>query len=1241
MKKSILSALALATMVGACTNEEFEVVQNAAVPGDVTALNGRAKGELTLTAGRMDINEEATRVDGSISDVEGGTAIDWYWRDGNDKLGGVVVDYKNAENDIVDLKSYPAYAITNYPFAPGISAPSKGADFSTPTAVVNGAYFFYSQYDGQNTSRRTISDKIARLQTVGHGREAGLVQIGSSQQDGGENFFVSPIVNVAVADGSNIATPLALTSAHGVLHITLDADLESKYIGENGLSVHKVVLQTVNENSKFSLQTTVDPAQLGIRQKEVYDILVKNNSPIRNAFILKNDDQMAVVDGKHSLAKEAQEEVLKYLTRKAVDGVPVIGTQSAAAADVTPDLVYQLEEPFVYTSSDSEMELFVILPTGTYAVGEGDLYNGLDHGALRMTVYTSEGTYDCYLSDKKDLTVYRNQKINVSRTLKIKADETNINLFDPNEGFKIETTEDYEYAIDYINAHYRDFGNSSDWKAPILNFVTNPTTPNKIPEIEVKEGYYFPNFRTIYKGEAVLKLNVANGSSYVFDPVKTIFDSQAKPTIVIEDKTSSISFAAAIPAANGTQSVELESAGDVNVAHNIVFDELNSEQALNIAKKVTVTIADTDAAANGALNIGDEAKVNAAGKLNTNSVAVGKGAQLNVTTELTTEGTVLLDEGATANASDYISNAGTTTMEANSELNVAAKFDNSADITIKGTAVATLGGESTNDGDIIVEGKGKLVSTSAFTNKKNGLVEVREVQITTIDDKARGIAEFKQLENQAGAKVIAKAGVDLKGTYGALITVGNEQDPGELKNAGEISINGELDAEYAKTANSGTITLESNPYARILLNGANASLTDKDDNGSLVLAAPAVYEMFDNFFTGRNKLTDATGVIETTLDQATYDKVLANYKNKDLFDQERALVVLNKITVTGELKVEKTQLADVDFVLPANAKLVAKESMEFNSLTADGKSSLATNLPWPNVANVTISERVDVNADFAVESRVNVKLLAATEYAIKNSKPVAYDGVLNLNKGTFTNYGSIHGSANGAFFATIDAPATLKNNGVIGTYNYTAAVAKVITKYSATELAEINALNKAYNDHKNSYYIRELVGTVASDDKTAWGAAPTRSQFTFPVWKMWVSAGCPSYFTNGNYSWKIYLADNGKYEPVPAVSTEISANINKVYPELNENGVKVTENLFDGRDTEVTDAIKGITAAKPEVKDLKDYIIVRNNYGTFDMLSNGIITVGGIVDNNKGTKKGEFSTNVLETGLVTIKGVNP
>lgn len=1225
MKKSILSALALATMVGACTNEDFEVVQNAAVPGDVTALNGRAKGELTLTAGRMDINEEATRVDGSISDVEGGTAIDWYWRDGNDKLGGVVVDYKNAKNDIVDLVTYPAYAITNYPFAPGISAPSKGAEFSTPTAVVEGAYFFYSQYDGQNTSRRTISDKIERLQTVGYGHEAGLVQIGSSknEKDNGENFFISPIVYAAVADGSDIATPLALTSAHGVLHITLDADLESKYIGENGLSVHKVVLQTVNENSNFSLQTTVDPAELGLRQKEAYDLLPVN-SPIRGAFILKNNGTMAVVNGKHSLAKEAQEEVLKYLTRK-TDGVPVIGTQSAAAADVTPDLVYQLEEPFVYTSSDSEMELFVILPTGTYAVGEGDLYNGLDHGALRMTVYTSEGTYDCYLSDKKDLTVYRNQKINVSRTLKIKADETNINLFDPNEGFKIETTEDYEYAIDYINAHYRDFGNSSDWKAPILNFITNPTTPNKIPEIEVKEGYYFPNFRTIYKGEAVLKLNVANGSSYVFDPAKTIFDSQAKPTIVIEDKTSSISFAAAIPAADGTQSVELVSAGDVNVAHNIVFDELDSKQALNIAKKVTVTIADTDAAAKGALNIGDEAKVNAAGKLNTNSVAVGKKAQLNVTTDLTTKGTVLLDEGAVANANKYFSNAGTTTMEANSKLNVAADFDNSADITIKGTAVATLNGKSTNDGDIIVEGKGKLVSTSTFTNEKNGLVEVREVQITTIDDKARGIAEFATLNNNKDAKVIAKAGVDLKGTYGALITVSSN-----LTNAGKISINGELDAQKAKTANSGTITLESNPYARILLNGANASLTDKDDNGSLVLAAPAVYEMFDNFFTGRNKLAGATGVIETTLDQDTYNKVLANYKNADLVDQERALVVLNKITVTGELKVENTELTDIDFVLPANAKLVAtQDGLMFNSLTANGASSLETNLKNNQIANVTIAERVDVNADFTVAKRVNVKLLAAKEYEIKNSKPVAYDGVLNLNKGTFTNNGSIHGSANGAFFATIDAPATLKNNGVIGKFEKAYTTVVPDKYWEGEELNKINAVIEAYVAYLASNQVWIYPNGSWEND------AQNSLSKTWDRFIAWVKADCGIFngtLGNGN-AVKLKVTD---YTASDIVIATVKAGLDKY---VDDKG-----NALLGKDIKTTYSDKILYKVEPDINvgdKLYDYIIVRNNYGTFDMLSDGIITVGGIVDNNKGTKKGEFSTNVLETGIVTIVGGTP
>ena len=986
MKKSILSALALATMVGACTNEEFDLVQSPAVPGEVTALSDRAKGELTLNAGRMDINDDATRVDGNIVDGQNSAIVNWFWRDGNDKLGGVVVDYA-VGNNIVDKATYPAYAITNYPFAPKISAPSKGAEFSTPTAVVEGSYFFYSQYDGQNTSRRTISDRIERLQTVGYGREAGLVQIGSNQQDGGENFFISPIVYAAVADESDIETPLALTSAHAVLHVTLDADLENKYIGENGLSVHKIVLNNVG-GSKFNLENTIDPAELGKRQKEAYDALpwdspLKKTSPW-GPFISKNGGSMMVVDGQHALAKEAQEWILQYLTEKSLP-VPVIGTQSSAAADVTTDLVYQLEEPFVYTSSDAKMELFVILPAGTYQGKTGlKEYNGKTAGALRMTVYTSEGTYDCYIGkeDGSALTAHRNEKVNLSRTLKIKGGVTNINLFDPNEAFTIETTADYNYVIDYVNNHYRDFGNASDWKAPVLNFVAGKT-------INVDEAHLFPEFPVRYIGNATLNLTAEN-HEYKFNPYNVILGTGTdRPTIKIGDAGSSIAFTHNIKndgkttdGKDMTHALKLNADAKVIVANNqtVNFETLTSGTDMSVGESATVKVSGA-ASASGLLN-------------------VEKNAYVEFSSNATLNGKVFVKENADILAKNQFTNK--------SEMNVAP------------LAIVTLEQTASNSGKITLEGTAELYSKTNFTNSGTLLVMKCE---NKMNDKTRAKAEFVNLTNNG--TITLEASVDKKGTYGAYVNVATKlinNRNAKVNNNGELNIN--------TVENHGTITLEGDPYALISVD--NGYYTDGNGYGSVVLADATEYEMYDDYYTGRNKLTGAgiAGVIETTIEkQETYDKILANYI--ELNSQENALEVLNKITVKCNLTVMNDELANVDFILNAeNSALVAGENdLVINSLTANTKSSLSTKAGGNQKWNVTINKEVVTNANFEVTNKVNAIINSGYEYFVGTEKY----GSLNIKAGTFTNNGSIVGTVdNKPVYTYIESNATLLNKASIG-----------------------------------------------------------------------------------------------------------------------------------------------------------------------------------------------------------------
>ena len=1208
--KYLFGALVLPVAFSACTSEEFEFAQTPSLNG--SALDGRTKGVVTLSVDKADVeNENSTRVNGA--QVPGTNSISWQWMNADDKLGGVVVDYK-ADGSIVEHNYLGAkgYVITNYPFAPQIDGPSATADFTTPTAVVQGAYMFYSQYDGNAVQRGVVEDKIARIQTVNAGWEKGLEQVGSDATVGGENFFVSPIADLAVADGAENENPLTLTSAHALLHIKLNSDVESKYYDGDGFQINKIVLRAMGDTDKFNLAQTINPIEISNIQAQVYNELKEKNNKIYEAFrVVKTEagvaTQATIVQPSKTIPSDKVRAAMKCVLNKiqgkdiltGKENTEAISDISEYGTETTTDLVYQLETPFSFKKADDVFELLVIIPEGKYTKNSTPAkeYQGKTEGVWHMTVYTSEGTYDEYIGKDK-IVAHRGKKLNIhDRTLTIKGGQTNINLFDPNEAFNIESTEDYNYVIEYVNNHFRDFGNASDWKAPVLNLVAGKT-------IDVDAAHMFPNFPVKYIGGATLNV-IGKNATYEFNPKNIILGTDAnRPTIKIDDAGSTIKFTTSVDATAGvdgvdaTHALKLDSKAKIEIAECdkvgkmvVNFEKLVSGTNMNIGKNATV-ILKGDATFNGTTTVGKKAQVDAAAKLTTNGV-------------------VSVNEEA--------------------EITVNGAYTNGSTMTIDKLAKVILKNTSSNTGAITLEGTAELTSETSFENKMNATILVKKCD-NQMNDKTRAKAEFKNLKN--AGNITLEASVDKKGTYGAYVNIAGtftNDETGKVSNNGEFKVNA--------IANSGNITLESDPYALISVNSGFYTNTTTN-KGSVVLADPTEYEMYDSYYTGKNKLTGIAiaGVVEATINQESYNKIYANYTSTALAGQEKALDVLNKITVDGELKVKNASLDNVDFVLPANAKLVSEQTnLVINSLTANGASSLTTNLPNNQKATVTITKKVNVNADFIIESRINAIVTEGFEEGLGTNK---YKGILNVNKGTFTNNGTINASkdVNSPIFATIAAEGTLKNNGVIG--NYTAAKDAVVTYYTAAEIAAFNAFNKAYNDHIGSYYIRELTGTVAENDKPAWGAAPTRSQFTFPVWKMWISAGCPSYFTNGNYSWKIYLADNGKYEPVPAVAAEVAALVDATKPALNKTtGAQTEANLLDGRTATITEAVKAFTAAAPA--KLGNYILIRNNYGTIDMTANNITTIGDIVDNTKGTKKGEFTVKTLESGLVTLGGLIP
>lgn len=701
--KYLLGALVFPMIFGACTNDIFEQEQPAALP-DNSVLAGRAKGNVTLNVERMNAEAPQTRVEGSI-----GNGINWLWTDKNDGLGAVVVDYGQGNAIVGPNNGYPKYAITNYPFMPQITEPTPSALFKTNTAVVEGAYIFYSQYDGTLIKKSVISDEVPRIQMVKAGKEAGLKQIGSERKANGEkigqNFFVSPIINVSLEDGQGTEFPLGLTSANSILHITLNAKVDDQF--KENFSVNKIVMSTLDNNSFFNRQLVLDPVKI----KELQEGVKKAKPGL--AWMPNG-----AIDGNAANADETVQAVLREIMSRKDDNT-VDATKKVSLIGDYPkegqskDLVYQLEDKFMFAENDNTFELYVIMPAGEYkGVSAPTTKDGLKGGALKMEVFTNEGVYTTYLGPETgELITHRGELLNIKRDLKIIGGDTNLDFYDfERDGFNVETSQDWNYAIDYIKEHLDRFGTGSAWSTPKLNLIGD--------EIVVDKDHYFLDWPVIYRGDATLVFEDA--SDYEINAKNVLLDKGGKdwtgkePTLKFTNNAATVKFTEIDPkkVTEFTETFELVSDAKVVVADN---------QTLNFAQLVS----------NTAMTIGKKAVVTA--------------------TTAETNGTLTVDEGANLTVNDAYANGG--------------------EVSIEKDAVVTLKNAATNEKDasIVVKVRGELESTSNFVN--NGTLTLLGAgQDMNVNDRSK--AAFVRIENSG--KIDVLTGGTNKGTYGGRLEVSED-----------------------------------------------------------------------------------------------------------------------------------------------------------------------------------------------------------------------------------------------------------------------------------------------------------------------------------------------------------------------------------------------------------------------------------------------------------------------------------
>ena len=1160
--KYLFTALAMPALFAACTSEEFMAPQNGALNSDVLA--NRAKGELILDASRADALADATtRI---VGEETAGGGISWLWEGKDDKIGATVVDYMGS--------TFPGastdYVITNYPFAPGIEGPSKSANFSTPTAVVTGAYLFYNKYDGNNTDRRKLTSSLAGTIQAKAGVDEGLKQVGTIE-NGGQNFFISPIIDLRVKDGQAIQKPVELTSIYSVLKFRLNTELEDQYY-KKGFRVNKIVLKSANGDNIFDRDITISPEKIQQVQKKVYD-----NLPANKKHLFKSDNYAI---NAMAISNAEVNEALDLVNAAFQNPKNEIG--DLASAD--NELVYQLDEEFVFTeeNKDAQLDVMVVLPSAEYTHKYGATYETKNKGIFLMTVYTSEGVYNSYIMNTVEKYTFERGKMYQMpvKTMKIGPGSTNVELVKQSEAFEIETTQDWNYAVTYINEHYRDYGSENNWTAPVLNLKGNV-------EIEGSK-FYFPNYPVKYSGNKTLTLKGQN--EYKIDPTKAIFDVAALPTIKIEGQTGAKvvfdnDIKAGIKATNGdagTETIRLVTDAQIVIKEGKVvnFKSLESKNMLNVEK-------------NAKMYVGSEL--------------------------FKTNGTFNVAEGATVSSE--------------------AKMENKANMTIAKNATVNVPGTSYNEGNIQVTGK--LVVAGAFENKVGKTITIKSHEQDDLNQDSRGAATFETLNNKGTINIEKSA--NKKGTYGGLIAV-TTLNNGVDNTQAVVNVNGELKANTVNNNKNAVINLQEDPYALIqIIGGVN--------DGTIVLTTPEKYEMFDNYYSQNNKLTpmqNGSGFIQATISSTEQFRTIKQNDNT-YASQESAMEVLEKIILTGEVKVKfdgiEADMSDVDFVLD-NATMIAEDNIAFANLTVNSASTLKTNKSGSGNVNVNIiatKGQVNVNADFTIDSRINLTIPVANESGnfIPNN---TYAGSLNIYKGKLTNKGEINTSENNdkkALFAVVNSGATIENKGKIGYYHEGAAAYP--TYYSQAELDIINALNAAYNA-ATKYYTRKIDAANVPEDDAQWNAPGIKEGFTMtvPVFRAWVKAGCPKYFVDGGKTFKVY-ADKS-YTQAPAVSAVVSNNINNVFKTVKPIGDGTTVDVADllswaNKDKTFTTADNLVKAFTPAVDPvLGHYLMVRKNFGTID-LTGAKWTVGGIGDNTKGTKKGEFSTNVLETGAVELLGI--
>lgn len=1181
--KYLFTALALPALFAACTNDEFEQMQTPEKI-DESVFAGRAVGDLTVFTANEDTETRA----GGVVDASG--KLKWVITGEDDWLGAAVVDYGKDEAIVGPSTGYDNYVITNLPFVPQASSyPTTAADFKPTTAVVDGAYLFYNRYYGQSTNRRDFRHTIDAITYVDptdtEYTHLGTADNAGDEENKGQNFFLSPIVDMKVGQDMK-ATPIMLTSAYNIAQFTFKTDLLPEYYEqEDGFRIHKIELRTMNDNTKFHRTLILDPAKIANLQKEY----AKTN----NLFNTEFKGNGAIIT-----ANRSDEEIvttLKKITEEMQDPGEGQEANIGAYEDETSLLTFQVKsngkDYYSITDKDQEVKLLLILPAGNYSQNETDLpkaIQGKTKGVFKLSVYTSEGVYHSLLvTSQSDYILKRGVKsVFPAQTMIIKHGETNLETEELKTEFTVNTDEDWRYAIRYINEHALEYNEGNKWHTPHIIINAKEVTVDRN-----NKDSWLPDYPVKYTGNATL--NLMNVGTYNFDPTKVILDATDRPTIKIEDATAVFNFNMAVKkgiknhegvvGVDGesiTAALKLDSKATINVAAGIEvnFEMLKSYTALNVT--------DAETADNAA-------QVNVSGT-----------SDMAGTTTFGTYSKVILNGEA--------STAGTLVVNNNAVMTANANYTNSALATIKRDAKVVLAKGGTNKGTINVEVNGLLdVSKATFTNASGATLILKAEGSGDYDVEDRSKAEIKTLVNSG--KIEIMAGGKEKGTWGGLLNVTSGVTN---RSTGEILVNGEfIVTGTASSVNDGVIKLQGDNYAVIQLNGSKFK---SQNAGYIEITAPNVYRTFAGYYSKPNKLKGVKGTIVATMNAETLATVWAHYLEYSA-NQETAWQVINKINVDGTLSfsADQTAVSKKDLVLTNGAQVAAAKA---DAILTFGKVQVAENATAAfKSANAYTLECVNIEIlkGANLENGNNVKVNIIPSLTFDAANKATTNTMLTIN-GTLKNYGQLHTTqgVEQVLKAVVGTNGELNNMGTIG------SPAIGITYWANSVLNNIDAINLEYYNFKYVYGVRKSATTTLGT---------TYLQPSAKTWEMfvlWQNAIIESngVFTDGTNYYKVSKANDSTEEQKSSL-TNAQKQILKSTITATQADYKYLDN---GTKKDLIINIK--SSSKPtvwsgqklvrEYGHLQDFLFVYENNGAVKFNK---ANAYGLIKTNNGTISGEFT----------------